>query len=754
MDIGDFKRILRAFADEQDDVDVRQGKVVASIRDDIVDANLRYGDDHALLVEENGQAMHARTWLLTRVAKLPQLADRILASIPDVMPFVRPAGRLMDDLASSQLDAEQEVTDVFATLQTRTNANIPGATSVLYLTSDAGEGKTTLISLVARAQAKLLKEQRVLRLLVPIPLGGRAFLTFDDAVVAALVNKLRFPYLYYGAFLELVKLGAVVPAFDGYEEMLVESNRDEAVSALGDLVRSLDSRGAIVVAARKAFFEYQSFRTQARLLDALGDHSVSFARLKIDRWDMSKFCEYGRQRGVTDPEEIYGLVAARVTENHPLLTRAVLVRRLFDISIRTDSREQLLAQLAESPEDFFYTFVNVIITREANEKWLNRASDVGESLISVEEHHQLLRMLALEMWQTSSRTLRFDIVDLLVDLFCEASGKNSLITRQIKERIKQHSLLIVENTKGQAVAFDHEDFQSFFLGEGLGAALTRGQSSELRSLLGVNILPTPTAEQAVRAHRRFGGTVGEAALLLQKISDAETGYTYAKENCGALLAWLMDRASIERTRLEIRGATLPVNSLAGKKLHSVLLSSCTMQPTALGTLAAVDVRFESCHFERIDIEGSLEGLTFHDCLVDSLIQGDAQLFEPTQIKSALKAAGALVSDGSMGAPEAPAELDDRVWQLERFLRVFLRSTHVDEEVIRLRLGRAKNPEFFNQILPDLIDLGLLQEVPWKGGGIQRRFKLNVPLFQLQEALQQSNGDYDTFLMQLRTRLAQ
>lgn len=746
MDISDFKRILRAFADEQNDVDVRHGKVVASIRDDIVDANLSYDPDNNLVVEEEGRKTSARTWLLTRVAKLPQLADRILASIPDVRPFVRPAGHLVDDIATSQSDSEQQVQDVFDVLVARTNTNIPGATSVLYLTSDAGEGKTTLISLVARAQARLLKEQKILRLLVPIPLGGRAFLTFDDAVVAALVNKLRFPYLYYGAFLELIKLGAIVPAFDGYEEMLVESNRDEAVSALGDLVRSLDSQGSIVVAARKAFFEYQSFRTQARLLDALGDHSVSFARLKIDRWDKSKFCEYGRQRGVSDPAEIYGLVAARVTENHPLLTRAVLVRRLFDISMEAQDQEHLLAQLAESPEDFFYTFVNVIITREAHEKWLNRASEVGEPLISVDEHHQLLRHLALEMWQTTSKSLRFDIVDLLVDLFCEANGKNAQITRQVKERIKQHSLLVAEGSKGPALAFDHEDFQSFFLGEGLGNTLSKGFASELRTVLAVNLLPTPTAEQAVRAHRRMGGSVPQAVQLLQKINLAETGYTYARENCGALLAWLVDRASIEGDAIDISGATLPVNSLSGKKLRSVRFSDCSLQPTGLGALNATDVRFESCHFERIDVEGSLSGITFQQCLVESLIDVEGkQLFDPDQIRESLAIAGASVSEGIRQGKQSTPEPDDRIWQLERFLRVFLRSTHVDEEVIRLRLGRSKNPEFFNQILPDLMSLGLLQEVPWKGGGMQRRFKLNAPLSQVQEALQQSNGNYDKFV---------
>ena len=240
--------------------------------------------------------------MLNRIAKLPQLADRILASVPETPAFVRPSGFLVDDFAAtSSMDVEQPLVDVLHTFTKRLNTPIPGATSVTYLTSDAGAGKIIDRTCCA-SSSEALKEKKVQRLLVPIPLGGKSFLTFDDAVIAALVNRLRFPYLYYSAFLELVKMGAGAPAFDGYEEMLIEGNKDEAISALSDLVRGLDSKGSLVVAARKAFFEYQSFRTQARLLDTLGDFSVSFSRLKISRWSKEEFCRYGALRAVLDSE--------------------------------------------------------------------------------------------------------------------------------------------------------------------------------------------------------------------------------------------------------------------------------------------------------------------------------------------------------------------------------------------------------------------------------------------------------------------
>src|SRR5206468_74955 len=98
MDVGAFKQILSAFADEPADVDVRLGKAVAQIRDDIIDVTLSAdpvtGD---IVVTENDTRYPARVWLLNRVARVPQLAERILANVDDARFFVRPCGSLRDD---------------------------------------------------------------------------------------------------------------------------------------------------------------------------------------------------------------------------------------------------------------------------------------------------------------------------------------------------------------------------------------------------------------------------------------------------------------------------------------------------------------------------------------------------------------------------------------------------------------------------------------------------------------------------------
>lgn len=760
MNLTEFRRIITAFADEPSDVDIRLGKLVSQIRDEVIEVNIQFSgdEDQNLRVVENGQEYPARLWLMNRVARLPQLADRIISTFDQTataivkLPFVAPSGRMTEELTSSG-DVDVPVDDVVDVLVRQASAPLPGATSVLYLTSDAGEGKTTVINRASIIQAHRFKNKETFSLIVPIPLSGRAFLTFDDAVIACLVNKLRFNYLYFDAFMELVKLGVVVPAFDGYEEMLVEGSRGEAVSALGTLVQRLDSSGTIVVAARKAFFEYLSFRTQARLLDALGDRSAAFARLAISRWNKQQFCEYGRLRCSENPESVFETVAMRLGEDHPILTRAVLVRRLFDVLEGADTHA-LADLLGSSPQDYFFTFVDAIVRREASEKWLARVSgEVMEPLLQQSEHHQLLAQIALEMWQSSSTSIRYDVLDVVVEIFCEGLKKTGAVTRQVKERIKQHSLLSSETARGQGIGFDHEDFQNFYLGEGLGLILSRIAIPDIRSLLSVNIVPAATVEQAVQCCIRHGADLASILCALASINQSEIGYSFCKENCGHLTIRLLECKKEDGVASVSRDMYFPSNSFGGRSIKHARFERCHFQPTILVKNSAIDVDFVDCEFERLEVDSmdstSLCGMSFIRCHIASILtkSNEELMYDPVMIDDKLQSIGATIADGAP-AVKSPGIIDDRLKLVERFLRVFLRHTHVDEDAIRVRLGKGYSSTFFDVVLPHLLSKSVLEQVPWRGQGVQMRFKLARPMSEVDAALEKAGGSFDKFLAEL------
>lgn len=759
MDINDFRRILTTFADEPSDVDIRAGKVVAQVRDEVIEAGITYssGEEQQLRIVENEQEYAARTWLINRVARLPQLADRIINSASPTAKtstkaaFIVPSGFISPDLSSAN-ETDDPVPDVLQCMLAKASHPIPGATSVLYVTSDAGEGKTTVISRAAYLQAERYKQKQTHSLIVPIPLSGRAFLTFDDAVIAALVNKLRFNYLYFDGFIELVRLGAIVPAFDGYEEMLVEGSRGEAVSALGNLVQRLDSSGTVFVAARKAFFEYLSFRTQARLFDAIGDRSAAFSRLALSRWSKEQFCEYGRLRSSGPPEEVYEIVAARLGDGHPVLTRAVLVRRLFDV-LEGVARTELADLLGANPHDYFFTFVDAIVKREASEKWISKVSgDVMEPLLEIGEHHQILSQIALEMWQSSTTSLRYDVLDVIVDLFCESQGKNAVATRQIKERIKQHSLLSTDTARGQGVGFDHEDFQNFYLGEGLGVLLSRGSRAELQAFLSVSIVPLATIEQAVQYLIRSNLDSQNALNAVVAIDRFETGYSFCKENCGSLAIRLAECSQDASSPLVLSGMFFPSSALAGRTLRRAEFKECHFQPTQISNSSLDEVTFTACEFERLEIDSrdASLGCRFLECKVDSIViqPEEEYVYDPNLIEQYLEQFGARIG-GSAGSITPISEADDRTKIVERVLRSFLRHSHIDDEGIRIRLGKAFTSKFYDQVLPDLIGNGILEEVPWRGQGVQKRYKLVRPMSEVGAALEKSSGKFDTFIAALK-----
>ena len=120
MTVTDLKRILRTFVNEPSELDVRQGRIVAQIHDELVDVVLSTHPDTGELVVTDGDTSYApRAWLLRRVAKLDLLAERILTYTPETPAFVVPSGSLRGDLSSSAEDADIEVSDLAECLERR-----------------------------------------------------------------------------------------------------------------------------------------------------------------------------------------------------------------------------------------------------------------------------------------------------------------------------------------------------------------------------------------------------------------------------------------------------------------------------------------------------------------------------------------------------------------------------------------------------------------------------------------------------------
>ena len=754
MEFSDFKRIVTCFADRVDDVDTSGGELLVQVREETITAKLNQRPD-GLLVEEHGSLLPAEKWIVNRLARVPLLADRICSYVSPPDHFVPPTGHLLDQLDRNPAGNDVFARDVVEAITETLDIRPAGTTSVLYLSSDAGEGKTSLINWVAVRQAELYKAKRTDWLLVPVPLGGRTFLRFDDVVVSALVNRLRFQLLYYEAFLELVRLGVLVPAFDGFEEMIVEASSGEAISALGNLVGKLRSAGTLLVAARKAYFDYPAFGSQARLFDTIGSESDAvFGRLSLDRWDESTFKSYAAARNVADPHQLFAVVSQRLGNSHPVLTRAVLVKRLVDVAIQEVELSKLLNRIGEDQRDYFHEFVGGIVDREARFKWSDTSGGASGMLLTTDEHHELLSMLAYEMWLGATDELANDVVNLVVEMFVDTKKKSPAVARQIQERFKQHALLAVIRIGRPALAFDHEDFRVYYLGQALGRALAGGDASAVRPVIEKASLPVSAVAEAAGCVRRRGGDARRKTLnLLQALADGVLPASFVRENCGVLSLALIDRG---HGPYEMRNMSFPAGALNGRRLTNLTVSGSYFHATGLIDAALHRCRFVKCHFERIDFDRSatVSDCSLDECRVDTVVHADTgdqiARFDPDQIWRELRQVGFEVS---LDAPltqqtDEPHEIDEDLILVQRLLRAFHRATALNESTIRQRLGVGAS-HFIKDLLPGLEDAGVFQEVRYLGRSTQRRLRLVAPMSRIEKAMSASGGRFATFVLEVQ-----
>lgn len=755
MDYPTFTRIITSLADKPADLDITRGKLIAQVKDDIIEAKITLKRGGDVEVCENGTVWDASTWIIERICKLRNLAERITEHLPEEPFFVGPHGQVLDSILQQNDEKEVQTVDIPGKIKEIIDRRIP-ETSVVYLTSDAGEGKTTIINKLAKDQARLYRDKKTDWLLLPISLGGRPFMRFDEVIVASLITKYRFSNAwYYETIIELVRLGAIVIAFDGFEEMFVEGNSDEAMSGLSNLLNLLNGQGNLVVAARKAYFEYNNAKTIALIRDSLSKNVV-FSRIKMDRWNKDAFLEYAQKRGVKNAIALYEkLVESLGDANHPLLTRAVLVKKLIELFIdSSENIEALHVDLKAGPASYFETFVRAIVHREATEKWVTRGMhdiDAQTPLLTVEDHFELLSLLAEEMWRQSTTILHKTLVDEIVRLFCEGKGKAPNISRQISERIKEHALFgLTGGTAAKGTyAFDHDEFYEFFLGLYVADCLQRKNKAIIKTILGLRTLPRFVIETAcLKLNKNSSAIINYITELAPELVNPMDSFSNLCDNMGAIAIGLLLGHSGENKTL--KGLRFPPNALNGN-VSDVIFENCQFESTTLAVLK--NVKFMNSTISQLVFSPStnLSDSSFQNTQIFSLLtKNQEDIYSPEDIQSILLANGCKFIGSDVAPTPKLNPKDDEYLMLENIKRFFFRSSHISDSLMFLRLrsfGQTKIDEF----KAALISNGVLVDSGYSGGGADRHYKLGISLVNFENTLRKSAGSFETFIKLLNPK---
>lgn len=758
MDLATFQRIVTAFADSPADVDQKKGTLIAQVRDELIEVRLRKNPDGELQVQDGEVTYSAKRWISERLARLPTLARRILEYVPEDAHRVTVSAAIADVLENAPSEELRPSLDALAELQSMLATAGTFETNVIYITSDAGEGKTHLLNAISRAQARAYLEKKSDWLLLPVPLGGRPFIRLDDVIIGSLSNRLRFPFYYFESAIELARLGLIVLALDGFEEMFVENAAGDAISSLGSLVARMHSEGRLLIAARTAYFRYKSLDTQAKLFQSLASGEVSFAEVQLHRWSREQFLSLSAGLGLEDGAKLYQMVADKLGGDHPLLTRAVLARRLIEEYKEAPDRQQLVSKLTSAKgEDFFEAFISAMLDREVETKWIDRSGESAKPLLTRDEHHTLLSFIAEEMWRSGVSALSAGLLEVICDMvLADLLKKPAIIHKQARDRIKQHALLTDADAPSVQFSFDHEDFRNFYLGRRIGDLLAEGRLEDLRSLLALAALPALCVRVSIARALSRGQEAGKLVESLCSLARSETAVSYGRQNCAAMVTSTLKEVQAG-VPISLHSLYFPVGGLKDLDLSGVTIEDCIFLRTAVGAARWNQVQFRKCSIERLEVatDWRADQVSFDEAsLPQALLIGsgngddDEEMhFSPDHVRRELAGHGIAVA-GQL-ALEAAERVEDEpelviAW---RGLKAFRRATALNEFTLRARLG-VNAQLFFDSVLPRLLRAGVVSEVAYHGSGVQRRFRIGRDFGGIDRARAEANGSLDRFLAQL------
>ena len=242
-----------------------------------------------------------------------------------------------------------------------------------------------------------------------------------------------------------------------------------------------------------------------------------------------------------------------------------------------------------------------------------------------------------EMWLAASDSLKGDVLDVVAELFSSSNSKSPRISRQVTERLKQHSLLVNVSGSVATFAFDHEDFRKFYLGEALGRALVKGTPTDIRTILQPASLGSEAAESAAHFVCRQGTRVEDVVKDFRPPPPQTARRHLHMENVGLIILRLVDMAGV--SDLSLSKMAFPQDSWKGQRLVGVQFEDCYLQPTSMEGTSLSRCKFVRCRADRFELFPStrVDHTVLEMCNVGSVVlpEQDEQLFEPSAIHSAL-----------------------------------------------------------------------------------------------------------------------
>ena len=748
IDFAEVRADVSAFADDDEDLIIELNGQCLFVRGGR-EIGFRIAEDGEgrTVVDVDGNRMTYRRFLSHHLAGLPVLAERILAKRQPIPAYVDGCGALKSPSEESRVGRSLEL------LGSETSLRPAFLSRVVFITADAGQGKTALLRQFQHEQAQRFMEGESSFVFWHVDLQGRQLLRLSEALMGDLAD-LRVSGLWMPAVVRLLRQGLLVLAIDGFDELAAEQGGSDALGALAVLVQQMGGRGTIVAASRRTFFDTDDYIRRARLFSRSGAGDCEFNQISLSDWGPHEAVEYLAEvqhggRRFPDADATYAAICDELgSPEHPMLTRPFLLTQvargllLFDLSAGDFIRGM------EDPLKGVGAVIEAFVDREVTEKW--KQKETGAPYLTKEQHLRLLADVAEEMFRAQRATIEVDVLETITALLLDEWGIDPVRRQQILQMVQMHVLLTppVEGDFNSR-SFDHEEFRDWFTAYALKdrlLRLNREGASVSHDLLSVAHLSDVTAKYVCALIDRSPTVTADVLAGLTSLVQREWRPTYLQMNAGTIIPFLLD--GVEPNGRFVVDANLVFSSLVheGKSLTRTTFSGAAFVNASLAAVRWRDVEVEGCDLGELTIDraASYDGVVFHDCKLDGLRVVDSsgrneetREYAPDRMRLVLQGVGINVRDEVEEHEDAEERLVDGDVRkfVRRTLNLFRRTTFLPETVVRQRF-RQDAQRVLDEILPLMERFGVIEARQWKGSGRQKAWGLAVS----RETLERADGD--------------
>ena len=739
--------VFSAFADNEEDVEVgADGTLLYRRFSKDRSCRITEDADGNAWIEEDGAKTPYRRYIALNLGQLDVFAQKLLEDRAPEISYVDGEAQLESVYAGNSKGSGLDLLDSQCRDQ---NAF---ASRLIFITADAGHGKTALLRRYQFDTALKFNQGASPFLFWHVDLQGRQLVRLSEALMGDL-GELRITGLYMPSVLTLIRLRLLVLAIDGFDELAAEQGTTDALGALRVMLEQMRGRGAIVAASRRTFFSTDNYTRRAKLVNPVASaRAAEFNEIRLLPWSKTQAVAYLEKaefsgNSFSSGEEAYAGILNEIGQNteHPILATPFLLSHVAKGMLLYNTSPSEFVGGMSDPIHGVPAVVEAFVKREVTDKW--KSKETGEPYLSVDQHMAILAAVAEELWQNQVDRLSVDILEAITSILLEDWSVDQSRQVQIHEMVRMHVLLHRPvDSRGDSRGFEHPEFQNYFLARALTGYIDGSSTNKdrLRELLSIGQISDSVARYAAMLLHGEDRPVSVVDLLCELVT-REWRPTHLQSNAGTFLPYFLDGRKHDETLCVTGKVVFSSLVFEGISLENVEFNDCTFLQTRLTDVHWKEVTLRNCKLYEVVVgrDAQYENVKWVDCSIEGIsleVKGEEvfRAFSDERIGQ-LASQCSIQLESSEKVAIAEEERTGLNKLASKLLRVFGRTTTVSEDVVRMRFSQ-KAPEVLKNLIPLMLKYDQLIQVEWKGGGNKEAWQLTRPIDAI---LRDDNGQQGT-----------